>query len=204
MILSVGVGFQSSPALRQIIAFRSSFLRITSVSINPTSFPSDYRLQQLLPLDLFSVDQSNQISVRMSPSSQFFLLISSKSINPTSEKYKFNVRSCVSTATDILRESRICPYTVPEFINGYHEPFDRREFQTQRFHSSLFELQFQTVFLDDVFSVFRCIVWFACYLSLATMLYFLCCTHNMHGVQRRRQLIWWQWPFNLLFDGVGQ
>ena len=41
-------------------------------------------------------------------------------------------------------------------------------------------------------------------LKSVRLLYFLCCTHNMHGVQRRRQYIWWQWPFKLLFDGVEQ
>ena len=140
----------------------------------PPALPQIIFFFAVLILDLVEVDQSN---VRLVP---------------------------IQRQIPCFNGCRYTPRNSNLSAHGYPEPLDRREFPTQRFRSLLFKLQFQTAILDDVYFDLCCIVWFACYLSLATMLYFLCCTHNMHGVQRRRQLIWWQWPFKLLFDGVEQ
>ena len=163
MILSVGIGFRSSPAfvrlspsaapsfgsrqrrsiqpaLRQNISFFAVLVSRSrrSRSIQPVASLSSRSCRSGCCYDCSATPQRFLQQSRTFVPMMLFLfvnILNSKTSRRKFQhsKYQFNVRSCVSTATDILRDSRICPHTVPAFIDGCHEPLNRREFQTQRF-----------------------------------------------------------------------
>ena len=182
VILSVGVGFQSTPAfvrlspsaapsfgsrqrrsiqpaLRQNISFfavlfsrspRRRSIQLVASLYSRLSYRSGCCYDCSATPQRFL--QQSRTFVRM----MMFLLVNILNSKTSQCKfqhsqYQFNIRSCASTATDIPRDSRICPYTVPVFIDGYHEPSIGANFKRNVSNSLLSELHFRTVVFDDVY-----------------------------------------------------